>query len=72
MKILLKVLIFAVIYHYLKIEGTIAAMLIWLTMRQINLKYSPVKNLILFLVTLAITIIYFGFFFNLPIPEVLL
>jgi|GEM_PF-1978488 len=68
MKILLKVLILAGIYHYLKIEGTIATMLIWLTMQQINLEYSPVKNLILFLVTLAITIAYFGLFFNLPIP----
>lgn len=70
MKILLRILIFTIIYRYLALEGTIASLLIWFTMQQIDwIHYSPIKNLILFFIILAITIVYLGFFFNFPVSH---
>lgn len=70
MKIIIKILIFSTIYRYLELEGLIAFVLIWLTMQQIDWNhYSPIRNLILFFVILIITIIYLGFFFNLPVSH---
>lgn len=68
MGILLKLLFFTAVYHYLKIEATVAALLVWLTIRQIK-HDAPIWNLILFLIVFAITIIYFGIFFEFPIQQ---
>jgi hypothetical protein len=63
MGILLKLLFFTAVYHYLKIEGAIAVLLILLTISQIKID-SPIWNLILFFVTLIITIVYLVVFFE--------
>lgn len=68
MKILTTLLFFTAVYYYLKIEGTIAVALIWLTMRQVKID-SPIWNFILFLIAFAITVLYLGIFFEFPIQQ---
>jgi len=61
--ILIKLLFFIGVYHYLKIEAAIAVLLIWLAIRQMR-HDSPIWNFILSLIVFAITVIYLAIFFE--------